>query len=92
MSEPKLTEQQLAALIDAHRSLNHGGLIEMTAGNPLDIVWTAMNPIYKKRHAESTVQQLKRAGLLQISGDKPERRANITEPGLMELDIEGMCE
>lgn len=92
MSMPKLTEPQLAALIDAHRSLNYGGLTEMPAGNSIDNCWTAMNPVYKKRHAEGTVQQLKRAGLLEISGDQPERRATITEPGLMELDIEGMCE
>ena len=92
MSSRKLTEQQLAALIDAHRSLNYGGLIEMPSRNPLDIVWTAMDPTYKKRHAESTVLQLVRAGLLQVSGDQPDRRVQITEPGLMELDIEGACE
>jgi len=92
MSTWKLTEQQLAALIDAHRSLNYGGLIEMPSRNPLDIVWTAMNPTYKKRHADSTVQLLVRAGLLQVSGEKPDRRAHLTENGLMELDIEGVCE
>jgi hypothetical protein len=92
MSSRKVTEQQLAALIDANRSLNYGGLIEMPSRNPLDIVWTAMDPTYKKRHAESTVQQLVRTGLLQLSGEEPDRRAQITEPGLLELDIEGVCE
>jgi hypothetical protein len=92
MSSRKLTKQQLAALIDAHRSLNYGGLIEMPSRNPLDIVWTAMDPTYKKRHADSTVQQLVRARLLQMAGEEPDRRAQLTEPGLMELDVEGACE
>ena len=51
-----------------------------------------MNPTYKKRHADSTMQLLVRAGLLQVSGEKPDRRAHLTEQGLMELDIEGVCE
>lgn len=92
MNSRKLTEHQLAALIDAHRSLNYGGLIEMPSRNPLDIVWTAMDPTYKKRHTDSTVQQLVRARLLQMSGEEPDRRAQLTEAGLMELDIEGACE
>ena len=60
----RLTDEQLAALKDAHRSINEGGLIEMPSQNPLDQCWTAMNPDFKKRHAQSTIERLSKMQLV----------------------------
>lgn len=85
----RLTDEQLAALKDAHRSINEGGLIEMPSQNPLDQCWTAMNPQFKKRHAHSTIKSLSNMQLLVITGLTDQRNASISELGLMHLDIEG---
>lgn len=84
-----LTDEQLAALLDAYRSLNYGGLEEV-AGD-IGTVWVGAHPELTTEHRNSTVHVLFAAGLLNRTGRKPMREAEITEAGLLELDMAGVA-
>lgn len=84
-----LTEAQFSALWDAHLSLYHGGLSEVSARRGNVTVWIGGQPDCAIEHSNSTVHFLFVEGLLTRMGDRPTRTAEITEKGILELDCAG---
>lgn len=76
-----------AALDDARRSINHGGLVEVAGRRGL--CWVGEHPDCTAEHPSHIVSDLVARGLLSRIGRKPGRTAHITEAGLMELDVAG---
>ncbi|WP_299297470.1 hypothetical protein [uncultured Tateyamaria sp.] len=87
MSRSHLTNVQAAALIDAHKSINHGGLKEVSAHR--GTVWVGQHPDCTQEHSSIVVTWLRYACLLDRSGRKPTRTAIITNEGLLEIDMLG---
>lgn len=81
MFDSRLTTAQRAILIDAHASLQYGGLSQ--AGD----AWVPDHPEILHEHRGGDVAALGRAGLLHIFGHPPVRSAHISDAGLLELDM-----
>ncbi|AVO37365.1 hypothetical protein [Pukyongiella litopenaei] len=82
-----LDHAQRAALIDAHKSLSHGGLQEVTGDR--GPVWVGGHPDLDREHHGVVVSSLHHRGLVERIGRKPMRTAGITEEGILELDCAG---
>ncbi len=80
-------ERKLAALTDAHASLAHGGLEEVTGRR--GTVFVGAHPDLERAHHPRIVGMLHARGLLEVLGSSPMRIARITEAGLLELDCGG---
>lgn len=87
MSERRLSAEHVSALADAHQSINHGGLEEVAGDRGIGTVWVGSHPDLIAEHRNSTIHFLFAEGLLARTGRKPMRVAEITEAGLLELDI-----
>lgn len=90
MSRASLTDEQLAALGDAHASAHNGGLVEALHVGTSGTYW--ISAASEREHRNSTVHFLHTEGLLNRVGDAPGRTATITEIGILELDCAGVTE
>jgi len=81
---------QRQALIDAHKSLSHGGLEEVAGDR--GTVWVGAHPDVENEHHGVVVSSLHHRGLVERIGQKPMRSAHITEDGILELNIAGVVE
>jgi hypothetical protein len=84
-----LPEALHRALTDAHRSINHGGLLEVAGAH--GPVWVGQHPECEAEHRPCVIDQLKALGLIDRIGCPPMRSAHITDLGLLEIDIAGIA-
>lgn len=86
MTDRDLTLDQVMALAQARTSINHGGLIEFNAA--AGVRWYGAHMSCGGiQYCQSDIDRLVDLGLLHRTGQHPNRRAQITEHGLMELDL-----
>jgi hypothetical protein len=84
-----LTPTQLEALKDAHKSRNYGGIRELPSADGQTTEWQGFHPKCDTRHNNTTMHFLFTEGLISRIGTEPQRFAQLTEQGLMQLDLEG---
>jgi hypothetical protein len=89
MSGARLTPTQLNALKDAHLSRNYGGMRELPSADHQTTEWQGFHPKCQARHSNTTMHFLFTEGLISRIGTKPKRFAQLTEYGLLQLDLEG---
>jgi len=89
MSFLTLTAPQIAALKDAHQSINEGGLTEARCRNSMGTEWLGNSSDSNTAHTNAAVHFLFTEGLLERLGVSPNREAFITEIGIFELKAAG---
>jgi hypothetical protein len=89
MSGPRLTPTQLEALKDAHMSRHYGGMRELPSADHQTTEWQGFHPKCTTLQSNPTMHFLFTEGLISRIGLQQERFAQITEQGLMQLDLEG---
>lgn len=84
-----LTSAQRDALIDAHRSINHGGLIEVAGAS--GTVWVGQHPDCDVEYRPHVIREIKELGLIDWIGRPFMRTAHINDLGLLEIDLAGLA-
>jgi len=92
MSGVRLNHRQIEALKDAHLSRYYGGMRELPSADHQTTEWQGFHPKCQDRHSNSTMNVLFTDGLISRIGTEPQRFAQLTEQGLMQLDLEGFRE
>ena len=85
-----LDHAQRQALMDARRSLTHGGLEEVAGDR--GPVWVGAHPEAECEHSGVVISSLHHRGLIERIGQRPMRTAHITDSGIRALDIAGVLE
>lgn len=84
-----LEAQKRHALEDAHRNINDEGLVRRVGPSGCNYVWFGAGKLIGIHH-EEVVTELHDEGLIAILKTTPCHTAQITETGLMSLDVGGL--